>query len=68
VSADEAAAPPVQHARRWRYRSAVQVARALNAVGREPRDEAAAQPGASGVVIEHDKRGSEAISDRLNPS
>jgi hypothetical protein len=67
VSADEAA-PPVQHARRWRYRSAVQVARALNAVAREPRDQAAPQPGAREVVTTHDKRGSEAISDRLNPS
>jgi hypothetical protein len=67
VSAGEAA-PPVQHVRRWRYRSAVQVARALNAVAREPRDQVSPRPGAREIATGHDKRGSEAISDRLNPS
>ena len=67
MSADEAA-PPVQHARRWRYRSAVQVARALNTVAREPRDQVPPHPEAREGGTGHDKRGSEAISDRLNPS
>jgi hypothetical protein len=67
VSADEAA-PTVQHARRWRYRSAVQVARALNAVAREPRDQATSRQEAREIGSGHDKRGSEAIADRLNPS